>query len=40
MTQIFILCKDFFNILEKRKLNDLFKQGKFSQIIKIINNFI
>ena len=40
MTQIFILRKDFLNILEKKNLNDLFKQGKFSQIIKIINNFI
>ena len=26
--------------LEKRNLNDLFKQGKFTQIIKTINNFI
>ena len=39
MTQIFILRKDFLNILEKRNLNDLFKQGKFTQIIKAINNF-
>jgi GT2 family glycosyltransferase len=40
MTQIFILRKDFLNILEKRNLNNLFKKGKFTQIIKTINNFI
>ena len=39
MTQIFILRKDFFNILEERKLSSLFKEGKFSDIIKKVNNF-
>jgi GT2 family glycosyltransferase len=39
MTQIFILRKDFFNILEERELSSLFKEGKFSDIIKKVNNF-
>ena len=39
MTQIFILRKDFSNILEERELNSFFKEGKFSEIIKKINNF-
>ena len=34
MNQIFILRKDFSNILNVRGLNDLFKQGKFGELIR------
>ena len=34
MTQIFILRKDFSNILNERGLNDLLKQGKFGELIR------
>ena len=34
MTQIFILRKDFYNILYEKGLNDLFKQGKFGELIR------
>ena len=36
MTQIFILRKDFDDILKKRNLEDLFKKGKFGDLIKKI----
>lgn len=36
MTQIFILRKDFDGILKKRNLEDLFKKGKFGDLIKKI----
>ena len=34
MTQIFILRKEFSNILYEKGLNDLFKQGKFGELIR------
>jgi len=34
MTQIFIIRKNFNNILHKRKLDDVFKQGNFRELIK------
>ena len=34
MTQIFILRKGFSNILYEKGLNDLFKQGKFGELIR------
>ena len=34
MTQIFILRKDFLNILENKNLIDLFKKGKFGDLIR------
>ena len=34
MTQIFILRKDFENILKKENLEDLFKKGKFGELIR------
>ena len=38
LTKIFILRKDFFEILKEKKLNEIFQQGKFTQLIKIILN--
>ena len=38
MTQIFILRKDFVNILDKYKLHELFKKGNFDRLIKKIIN--
>jgi len=34
MTQIFILRKNFSNILNQKGLNDIFKQGRFKELIK------
>ena len=34
MTQIFILRKNFNDILHKRKLDDIFKEGNFRELIK------
>ena len=34
MTQIFILRKDFLNILENKNLMDLYKKGKFGDLIR------
>ena len=34
MTQVFILRKDFNNILQEKKLENLFKRGQFNEIIK------
>ena len=34
LTQIFIIRKDFDNILLEKDLNDLFKQGKFGELIR------
>ena len=34
MTQLFILRKDFFNILNEKGLDNLFKQGKFGELIR------
>ena len=34
LTQIFILRKDFLNILENQNLIDLFKKGKFGDLIR------
>ena len=34
MTQIFILRKDFESILKKENLEDLFKKGKFGELIR------
>ena len=34
MTQIFILRKNFSNILENKNLNQIFKNGKFSELIR------
>ena len=36
LTQIFILRKDFSNILEEKGLEDLFKKGKFGELIRKI----
>ena len=36
LTQIFILRKDFSNILEEKGLEDLFKEGKFGELIRKI----
>ena len=38
MTRIFILRKEFTHILDKHKVHDIFKQGKFDQVIKKIIN--
>ena len=40
MTQIFILRKDFINILEKRNTKHLFDKGKFGDLIREIYNKI
>jgi hypothetical protein len=34
MTQIFILRKNFSYILQKKKLNIIFEQGRFRELIK------
>ena len=34
MTQIFILRRDFFNILEKKGIKNLFNEGKFGDLIR------
>ena len=34
MTQVFIIRKNFSNILNKKDLSDLFKQGKFGELIR------
>ena len=34
MTQIFILRKDFSNILHEKNLSELFKKGKFDDLIR------
>ena len=34
MTQIFIHRKDFTNIMNEKGLNDIFKNGKFSELIR------
>ena len=34
MTQVFILRRDFFNILEKKGIKNLFNEGKFSDLIR------
>jgi hypothetical protein len=34
LTQIFIIRKDFDSILLEKGLNDLFKQGKFGELIR------
>ena len=34
MTQLFILRKNFSNFLSEKDLEDLFKQGKFSELIR------
>ena len=34
MTKIFILRKNFFEILEEKGLNEIYKKRKFSELIK------
>ena len=34
MTKIFILRKNFFEILEEKDLNEIYKKRKFSELIK------
>ena len=36
LTQLFLIRKDFLDILEKDQLNDLYKKGKFGDLIRSI----